>query len=530
VPTYEFPALGFNPARGDPAAVETAAQASRQFAERLARDVATLNRMQAATWVGEAGDAFREKVKDLPRDLDRARAAHEATGTALRGYATALGEAQRRAIQLEQEAAEALRQQQAAVTQANSIAQQANAAQEPARSQLVANYNTVASRANSYGDRLAQLRADARRLQADISSQGDQAAGRVRGAADAPYEEPSWWKKAWDGFMNWVRDNADILKKISGILKIVSAICALLSFIPVVGVFFGAVALIAGGIALAIDIAVKLATGEGSWAGIALDAALTFIPGGKLTKLLGTPLKAAGRAFAKAAPKLADAITGGAKAASGAIQTGIYQLSRLGPKTRAFERMAGEINGLPTAAGRWTAGHAPSAPLATAAERRFTNLVSGGHTPEAAWDALSAAERRNIRSNQFNRFWGNVDNQLNTNPQFAERYGRYFSETDRLNMGSSPPRAAQHFDPVTRTERAYELSHEPVRISQGGGSQIPRQSWQHVVLDPGGRQLGHNPGQANYLNDWLRTGRLSPIPDDFFTSSDSDTRTPAGAR
>jgi hypothetical protein len=209
------------------------------------------------------------------------------------------------------------------------------------------------------------------------------------------------------------------------------------------------------------------------------------------------------------------------------VQQGVYQLSRLGPKTRAFERMAGEINGLPAAAGRWTAGHAPQA-VATAAERRFANLVAGGHPPEAAWEALSAVERRNIRQVQFNRFWTNVDHQLANDAGFAERYGRYFSDADRAGL---PGRAPQHFDPVTRTERAYELSHEPIRISQGGGDQIPRASWQHVILDPGGRQLGHDPGQANYLNDWLRTGRLSPVPDDLFLpSGDDGSRTPVGVR
>src|SRR5262249_48181746 len=111
MPTYEFPALGFNPAPGDPAAVDAAARSSQQFAQRLANDVATLNRMQASSWVGDAGDAFRDKIKDLPKDLDRSRAAHEATGAALSSYASALSSAQGQARMLEQEAAEALRQE-----------------------------------------------------------------------------------------------------------------------------------------------------------------------------------------------------------------------------------------------------------------------------------------------------------------------------------------------------------------------------------------------------------------------------------
>jgi uncharacterized protein YukE len=522
MPTYEFPALGFNPAPGDPAAVDAAAQASKQFAQRLANDVATLNRMQASSWVGEAGDAFRDKVKDLPRDLDRSRAAHEATGAALSGYAGALTEAQRRALTLEQEAAEAIRQQQIAAANANSMRSQAASATGAARDQIVANYNAYASRAGQYADRLGQIRAEAHRLQSDISARADQAAGRVRGAADAPYHEPHWWQKAWDGFMNWVRDNADVLKKISGVLKIISAVCALLSFIPVVGVFFGAAALITGGLALLIDVSVKLATGEGSWAGIALDAALTFIPGGKLTKMLGTPLKAGGRLFARMAPELAEGLARGGKAISGAVQQGVFQLSRLAPKTRAFERMAGEINNLPTAVGRWTAGHAPQAAV-TGAERRFANLVAGGQTPEAAWSALTAAEKSGIRGVQRTRFWRNADHLMETDPGFAQRYGHLFSDADRAAL---PGRAPRTFDPVTRTDMPIQLSHEPLPISAGGGAQIPRAPWQHAAYDPAGFQYPN----ASYLDDWLRTGRLSPVPDDLFSTDDGRTRTPAGAR
>jgi hypothetical protein len=522
MPTYEFPALGFNPAPGDPAAVDSAAQASRQFAERLARDVATLRRMQASSWVGDAGNAFRDKIKDLPRDLDRSRAAHEATAGALGNYVSALTEAQRRALALEQEAAEALRQQQAAIANANSIRGQAAAAQGPSRDQLVADYNTVVGRANQWGDRVGEIRTQAHRLQSDISSHADQAAGRIRGAAEAPYHEPHWWQKAWDSFMNWVRDNADILKKISGVLKIISAVCALLSFIPVVGVFFGAAALITGGLALLIDVSVKLATGEGSWAAIALDAALTFIPGGKLTKMLGAPFKAGGRLFARMAPELAEGIVRGGKAFSGAVEQGVFQLSRLAPRTRAFERMATEINALPTAVGRWTAGHAPQAAI-TPAERRFANLVAGNHSPEQAWSALTAAEKSSIRGVQRSRFWRNVDNGLTTDPAFAQKYSHLFSDADRAAL---PGRAPRTFDPVTRTEMPYQLSHEPLPISAGGGSQIPRAPWQHAAYDPQGFRYPN----STYLNDWLRTGRLSPVPDDLFTSSNSGSPAPAGAR
>jgi hypothetical protein len=507
VPTYEFPALGFDPAPGDPAAVSAGADASRGFAQRLAGDVATLNRMTADSWVGEAGDAFREKIKDLPRDLDRSRAAHEATGAALAGYASALDSGQRRARTLEQEAAEALRQQQAAMAQADSIRGRLSSADASTRPNLESQARDATGRAGQYGDRLAAIRAEAQRLQSALAAEADRAAGRIRAAADAPYEEPSWWQKAWDGFMDWVRDNADVLKTISGVLKIVSAVCAVLSFIPVVGVFFGALALTAGAVSLLIDVAVKLATGEGSWGGIALDAVLTLVPGGKLTKMLGAPLAAGGRLLGRAAPGLTRPITAGARTASHAVQQGVFQLSRLAPSTRAFERLAGHVNNLPAAVGRWTVGHRPQA-VVTRAERTFDDLIRGGMSPEEAWRSLGSG-RDLIRSVQRDRFWSNVRHGLDNDADFAARYSDLFSDADRALLANG--RAPQHFDPVTRTQMPVQLSHEPTPISSGGGAQIPRQAWQHAAYDPTGWRY---PNDA-YLNDWLRTGRLSPIPDDF---------------
>jgi hypothetical protein len=524
VTTYEFPALGFDPAPGEPEAVSSGAEAGRRFAERLASDVATLRRMSASDWIGDAGDRFRDKVKDLPRDLDRSRAAYDATSRALTEYAGELSAAQRQARSLEEEAAAALRQMQAAQAQAGSIGRTVPA-NDAERARLTADYRGAVGRANQYGDHLNAIQARARQLQADTAARADQAAGRIRAASDAPYHEPHWWEKAWDSFMGWVRDNADILKKISGILKIVSAVCALLSFIPVVGAFFGTVALIAGGLSLLIDVAVKLATGEGSWAGIALDAALTFIPGGKLTKMLGTPFKAAGRAFARAAPELAGGITRGARAFSHGVQQGVFQVSRLAPRTRAFERMAGEINNLPAAAGRWTVGHRPQA-VVTAAERNFDGLVRAGRTPEAAWSALSAAEKGAIRGVQRSRFWRNVRSGLDSDPQFAQRYGHLFSDGDRALLSGG--RAPQTFDHVTRTRMPYQLSHEPTPISAGGGNQIPRAPWQHAAYDPDGFQYAND----TYLNDWLRTGRLSPLPGDPIgqLTGDYPEPVPAGVR
>jgi hypothetical protein len=103
--------------------------------------------------------------------------------------------------------------------------------------------------------------------------------------ADAPYKEPGWLSRAWSSVKGWIADHADVLEAISGVLKGVSAVLGVLSLVPGLQ-FLAPFAIAAGGIALAIDVAVKLATGKGSWASIGLDAALTFLPVGRIAGLV----------------------------------------------------------------------------------------------------------------------------------------------------------------------------------------------------------------------------------------------------
>ena len=86
--------------------------------------------------------------------------------------------------------------------------------------------------------------------------------------------------RAWDSVKGWISDHADVLAKISTVLKGVSAVLGVLSLVPGLQ-FLAPFAMAAGAIALGIDVAIKLATGKGSWASIGIDAALTFLPGGK---------------------------------------------------------------------------------------------------------------------------------------------------------------------------------------------------------------------------------------------------------
>ena len=67
--------------------------------------------------------------------------------------------------------------------------------------------------------------------------------------------------------------------------------------------FLAPFAIAAGGAAVAIDVAVRVAAGRGSWTGLALDAVLTVVPAGPVARVarrlpgLGPALRAANRAL-----------------------------------------------------------------------------------------------------------------------------------------------------------------------------------------------------------------------------------------
>src|SRR2546430_4672801 len=56
-------------------------------------------------------------------------------------------------------------------------------------------------------------------------------------------ENPKWWDLGGQ-FTNFVRDNKDLLKKLSGALKVVSLVAGLLSFIPVLAPIMGSIAVL----------------------------------------------------------------------------------------------------------------------------------------------------------------------------------------------------------------------------------------------------------------------------------------------
>ena len=283
--TREFPALGFDPAPGDAGALSSAAGGVRGAGTLFGDASTTVRRLNSSAWTGDAAEAFRGQLADLPRDLDLAARSHSTAARALSEYGSGLQVRQRRATELETRAAALRQQEHTAVAEVNRLAGRTAPSGSPEFASLKQQYDSARTRATTLGTELQDVIAAARRLHGEHRTAADQAARTIRDVADAPYKEPGWLSRAWGSVKGWIADHADVLQTISAVLKGVSAVLGVLSLVPGLQ-FLAPFALAAGGIALAIDVAVKLATGKGSWTSIGIDAALTFMPWSRVGALV----------------------------------------------------------------------------------------------------------------------------------------------------------------------------------------------------------------------------------------------------
>ena len=107
-----FAALGFDPAPGRLGSVHALSTRYQEGARSLGEAYDTLVQIgrSASIWQGEAAEAFRNVVDELPGYLDKAQRSLGAAATALQGWHADLSAMQRTAADLERQAQEALRQ------------------------------------------------------------------------------------------------------------------------------------------------------------------------------------------------------------------------------------------------------------------------------------------------------------------------------------------------------------------------------------------------------------------------------------
>jgi hypothetical protein len=242
------PLAAADPVPGDPARLLAAARRHDDLAAELAQQAAVLQRLAAADgWDADAGRAFASTAREIGTQLDTARRRYSAVGEALRAYAPRLDQAQR-------EADAALREAQAA-------------------------QNTI--------DGAEALRRARTRMENAIrfrEGEARRAAAHIRAAVGDDGLKDSWWDKVkdwtsdrWDSFIDWVHENAKVIKLIteiaSWIATGIAVVAIALSFIPVVNVVAGPLLLVAAGFTLIslIGNTMLALSGDGSWLDVGID-------------------------------------------------------------------------------------------------------------------------------------------------------------------------------------------------------------------------------------------------------------------
>jgi hypothetical protein len=250
-----FPALGFDPAPGDPAATREVSRAVGLLARQVAQAAGTLSGARGEDWTGLHADAFRAHLRDDVTPLIQT-AAHsfEKAATALNGWASLLD---------------------GFAEDARVLERRAEAVQQDVR----ANFQNGASRANS---ELAEIRHRAEDLHSSYLTAATRIANQLILAGNMAPKAPGLFASLWhdvasgwddvrDDVGNWVRAHVALLEFLSSVLNMVAMVAGLLALIPPLSLIFGWVALGAAGAATISD--GLLATfAHASWTTFALDA------------------------------------------------------------------------------------------------------------------------------------------------------------------------------------------------------------------------------------------------------------------
>ena len=264
--------MGPSPIPGDPAVFDELARGFADTARNAGEARGQLDRLSraadASIWRGETAEAFRGKIAELPPKLAKLVDSYTVAAEGLARYGRVLGDLQARAAAVQAQGQAAVADQRAA-EQARDQAQVIDpATPTTAQDSAITDARRRAADAqNRVHDLLDQRRAAERAVLASLER-----------AQDLGIGNDPWYRRAWGAIDRWVDDHADVLRAVSGVLKGVSAVAGLLSFIPVLAPIFAPIAVAAGAAAFVTDAAL-VATGNGSWKALAVDAALMALPG-----------------------------------------------------------------------------------------------------------------------------------------------------------------------------------------------------------------------------------------------------------
>ncbi|NLU82035.1 putative T7SS-secreted protein [Rhodococcus sp. HNM0569] len=286
-----FPGLGFDPSPGNPVTVTSLSVEMGTVAARLTSAKDALSRVgySDGIWRGQAAEAFRSKVGELPAHLDTAGTAMRRASDALGTWRDDLVSMQRQADQLEAEALVARRNLEAAETnpglaEAGRMYDDA-AALSAAQARLDA---AVAQLSRARSD-LEALLDRAKALLERHAELADLTARLLRQAADEAPEQGLLDKLLGihqaliDGITDlaadvwqYIKDNADLINEVSNVLSTVSTVLgtasALTLWCPPLSAALGTASLGLGAAALAGHVLAKAAGADVTWTTIAMDS------------------------------------------------------------------------------------------------------------------------------------------------------------------------------------------------------------------------------------------------------------------
>jgi hypothetical protein len=300
----DFPAHLFR-MDGDPGAIRASAGKWSSFGVAASNASAQITGLDTGAFVGPEGDMFRDGLnKDMPRHLSITGDAFGRVSRALTTFADTLGSLQDQMRPLAARAPglwEALQSARGRASRA-ATADAAHDREMAARAPEDNSPDRYRSDSAAAGSALSAAQAEwdatvasANGLRGQMNTAASEAVRTIKIAKDMRFKEnPKWWNIGGQ-FQNFVRDNKDLLQKLSGALKIVSLVAGLLSFIPVLAPIMGPIALGTALLASAIDLSIYAATGEGSLKTILIDVGLNLLPGvGKLASRGITALRGGG--------------------------------------------------------------------------------------------------------------------------------------------------------------------------------------------------------------------------------------------
>lgn len=260
-----YPALGFDPAPGNPGNVDSLAARTKKAADALDNAQNSIKRLTGnVTWSGDAASAFSKKVGELPRYLKDSHEAMRTASSELSKWRAALTDYQSTARTYETQAKEAKGQVASAEKAKGTATDRYNQAASDPAFRLSGQYFTgtalqeAQTKIDAAGARLQQADGDlsaasarldqaereleeiikrAERLFEEHQAQARGIASQLRKATDgAP--DPGFWERLGDQFQKlghaiqeWCARNKDLLKSIGDWLGNISAVLGILSLL-----------------------------------------------------------------------------------------------------------------------------------------------------------------------------------------------------------------------------------------------------------------------------------------------------------